>query len=111
MAAGRDMISRRTFIGTAAAGTAGLLVGARPAGLKIGVMDTVFKMAGKPESVALAKKLGLAAMQVTLGRSADGKTLPLEDPAIQSAWLAASKEHGVPLDSTYLDMFHADCLK
>lgn len=96
-------------MGTAVAGT--LLRGAKPAGLKIGVMDTVFKMAGKPESVALAKKLGLAAVQVTLGRSTDGKTLPLEDPAIQAAWVAASKEHGIPLDSTYIDMLHADCLK
>lgn len=105
------MISRRTFVGTALAGAAASLRGATAPGLKIGVMDTVFKMAGKPESVALAKKIGLAAMQVTLGRSADGKTLPLEDPAIQAAWRAASKEHSIPLDSTYIDMLHVDCLK
>ena len=104
------MISRRTFIG-AAAGAAASLQGAKPTGLKIGVMDTVFKMAGKPESVALAKKLGLAGMQVTLGRSTDGKMLPLEDPAIQAAWRAASKEHNIALDSTYIDMLHVDCLK
>ena len=104
------MISRRTFVGSVA-GAAASLRGATAPGLKIGVMDTVFKMAGKPESVALAKKLGLAAMQVTLGRSADGKTLPVEDPAIQAAWRAASKEHGIPLDSTYIDMLHVDCLK
>src|SRR4051794_39904175 len=105
------MISRRTFVQSTLAAAGGALFAAKPAGLKIGVMDTVFRMAGKPESVALAKKLGLAAVQVTLGRSTDGKTLPLEDPAIQSAWVAASKTHGVPLDSTYIDMLHADCLK
>ncbi len=105
------MISRRAFVQTTFAAAGAPLFAARPAGLKIGVMDTVFKLAGKPEAVAVAKKLGLAAMQVTLGRSTDGKTLPLEDPAIQSAWLAASRQHGVPLDSTYLDMLHADCLK
>jgi sugar phosphate isomerase/epimerase len=102
------MLSRRGFLGAAAGG---LLLGARPAGLKIGVMDTVFKMAGKPQAVAVAKKLGLAGIQVTLGRSADGKTLPLEDPSIQREWVAASREHGIPLDSTYLDMLHVDCLK
>jgi L-ribulose-5-phosphate 3-epimerase len=102
------MLSRRGFLGAAAGG---LLLGARPAGLKIGTMDTVFKMAGKPQAVAVAKKLGLAAIQVTLGRSVDGKTLPLEDPAIQQQWVAASKEHGIPLDSTYIDMLHTDCLK
>ena len=105
------MLSRRAFLGTAAAVSAVALHGAKAPGLKIGVMDTVFRMAGKPESVALAKMLGLSAVQVTLGRSADGITLPLEDPAIQNAWVAASKEHGIPLDSTYLDVLHADCLK
>src|SRR5690242_18621808 len=105
------MLSRRAFLGTAAAGTAGILLGTRPAGLNSGCMDTVLRLAGKPEAVATAHKLGLAAVQVTLGRSTDGKTLPLEDPAIQNAWLAASKEHNIPLDSTYLDMLHTDCLK
>src|SRR5690349_1264828 len=102
------MLSRRGFLGAEAGG---LLLGARPAGWKIGVMDTVFKMAGKPQAVTVAKKLGLAGIQVTLGRSADGKTLPLEDPSIQREWVAASREHGIPLDSTYLDMLHVDCLK
>jgi L-ribulose-5-phosphate 3-epimerase len=74
-------------------------------------MDLVFRMAGKPESVALAKKLNLAAVQVTLGRSEDGRTLPLENAALQSAWRAASAEQNIPLDSTYLDMLHTDCLK
>jgi hypothetical protein len=103
--------SRRAFLRSASAGAAAVLFAAKPAGLKIGVMDTVFRMSGKPESVAIAKKLGLAAVQVTLGRSAEGKTLPLEDPALQRAWLTASKEQGIPLDSTYLDMLHSDCLK
>src|SRR5690348_10553482 len=105
------MTSRRSFVRTAIAGAGGLLWAAKPAGLKIGVMDTVFRMAGKPESVGVARKLGLAGVQVTLGRSADGKTLPLEDISIQAAWRAASRENGVPLDSTYLDMLHTDCLK
>src|SRR3954452_10936169 len=111
MAPGGDMTSRRAFVRTAIAGAGGLLLGAKPAGLKIGVMDTVFRMAGKPEAVGVAKKLGLAGMQVTLGRSTDGKTLPLEDAAIQASWRAASRQYDMPLDSTYLDMLHADCLK
>ena len=102
------MLTRRVFIGTAAVS---MLQGTATTGLKIGVMDTVFRMPGKPESVVVAKRLGLSAVQVTLGKSVDGKTLPLEDPAIQNAWLAASKANGIPLDSTYLDMLHQDCLK
>jgi hypothetical protein len=105
------MISRRAFVRTTIAGTGGVLLGSKPAGLKIGVMDTVFRMAGKPEAVGLARMLGLAGVQVTLGRSTDSKTLPLEDASTQAAWRAASREHDVPLDSTYLDMLHADYLK
>src|SRR5262249_57993741 len=103
------MLSRRAFLGTAAAVSAVALRGAKAPGLKIGVMDTVFRMAGKPESVALAKRLGLTAVQVTLGRAADGKTLPLEDPAIQNARVAASQEHGIPLASSYPTVLHPDC--
>lgn len=105
------MLSRRDFLLAAGAGATAALWGAKPAGLKIGVMDTVFRMAGKPEAVAMAKRFGLAGVQVTIGKSRDGKTLPLEDAGLQRAWLAASREHYVPLDSTYLDMLHQDCLK
>jgi sugar phosphate isomerase/epimerase len=109
------MLSRRAFLETsltgASLGGAFALRAARPNGLQIGVMDTVFRLAGKPESVALAKKLNLAGVQVTLGRSQDGKTLPLEDPSLQAAWKSASRENAIPLDSTYIDMLHSDCLK
>jgi L-ribulose-5-phosphate 3-epimerase len=53
----------------------------------------------------------LAAVQVALGRSQDGRTLPLGDAAIQAAWPGVSREHNIPLDSTYIDMLHVDCLK
>jgi sugar phosphate isomerase/epimerase len=106
------MLTRRAFALSSLAASAGALVLAkRPAGLKIGTMDTVFRLAGKPEAVGMAKKLGLAAVQVTLGRSTDGKTLPLEDASLQQAWVAASRETGIPLDATYLDQLHIDCLK
>ena len=103
------MLTRRTFLGTAA--VAANARGAVAPKLKIGAMDGVFHLSGKPESVALAKQIGLEAVQVTIGTSVDGKTLPLEDQALQKAWVAASIKHGIPLDSTYLDMLHRDCLK
>lgn len=84
---------------------------AKAARLQIGVMDGVFRIPGKPEAVGMAKKLGLASVQVTLGRATDAGTLPLEDPALQAAWRSASREHGVPLRSTYIDMLHTACLK
>jgi sugar phosphate isomerase/epimerase len=105
------LLSRRNLFTAAVASAAPALCWNRRARLKIGVMDTVFHQASNPQAVATAKQLGLAGVQVTLGKSKDGKTLPLEDAALQQAWTAASRHYGIPLDSTYLDMLHQDCLK
>lgn len=65
--------SRRRFL-IAALGAGAIPVRASlKANLQIGTMDTVLKLPGKPEAVTAAKKLGLAAIQVTLGKSADGQ--------------------------------------
>src|SRR5579872_4375699 len=105
------MLSRRSFVEASMAYGASALFAARPQGLKIGTMDTILGLTGKPESVAMAKRLGLEGVQVTLGKSIDGLTLPLEDPALQAAFRSASKEHAVPVNGTFLDMLHQDCLK
>jgi len=104
------MLSRRTFLASSGLQFSQKLFAQKPTGLKIGTMDGVLKLSGKPESVRLAKQLGLAAVQVTLGRTS-GESLPLEDRGLQKAFTDASKEHNIPLDSTYLDMLHVNCLK
>jgi len=103
------MTSRRAFL--AAIASTALPIPAATSRLSIGVMDGVLRKRGNPEAAAIAKKLGLASIQVTLGQSTDGRTLPLEDPALQKAWREASREHAIPLTSTYIDMLHTDCLK
>ncbi len=102
------MLSRRRFV--AAGCTAGAMWAARSSGLRIGTMDTVLRLPGKPESIPLAKQLDLAAVQVTIGKP-DGQTLPLENPELQSTFLAASAQHGIPIAATYLDVLHVNCLK
>ncbi len=101
------MVSRRAFLGSCAALP---LFANKVPGLKIGVMDGVLKRTSDPEACAIAKRVGLAGVQVTLGRPKEGR-LPLEDPALQARWVAASKAAGIPLDATYIDVLHADCLK
>jgi len=103
------MITRRIFLGAATA--APLALPKTPSGLKIGVMDGVLRQSGKPEAVSTAKRFGLEALQVTLGRSQDGRTLPLEDPELQAQYIKASKTAGIPLSATYLDILHVNCLK
>lgn len=102
------MLSRRELLAAALAAPA---FAARPAGLKIGVMDGVLRLSGKPESVAAAKRMGCAGLQVTLGRPGDGGRLPLEDAGLQASFVAESKKHGLPLDATYIDVLHVNCLK
>lgn len=105
-------LTRRSFVSAALGATAAMpLLADMSNRLQIATMDTVLQLAGKPEALAMAKRLGLAAVQVTLGVSGDGKTLPLEDKELQQQYLSASRQQKVPIDSTYIDMLHVSCLK
>jgi L-ribulose-5-phosphate 3-epimerase len=109
--AGTSTRSRRSFLGaTLAAATLRIRANAT-SGLRIGTMDTVLKQAGNPEALTTAKQLGLAAVQVTLGVSRDGKTLPLQDAELQERYRRAARGQSMPIDSTYIDMLHVSCLK
>jgi len=106
-------ISRRTFLSTGGAAFAlgGSRLAARPRGLKVGVPDWNLRLTGKVDAVELASRLGFEGVQVSLGRKpVDGK-LPLDDPATQQEFLAASKAHKIPLDGTCLDILHVNYLK
>jgi hypothetical protein len=59
-------LTRRRFLATTAAAAGA--VAAKETALQIGTMDGVFKMPTNPDAVALAKKVGFAGVQVTLGR-------------------------------------------
>lgn len=112
------MTTRRQFFATAtgAAAVAAAAAGpldASPAAfqLKIGVMDGVLRLSSKPEAVALAKKLGLAGLQVTLGGQVGGENLLLADPDLQASYREESQRHAIPIDAVYLDILHRSCLK
>ncbi|MEO8661596.1 MAG: sugar phosphate isomerase/epimerase, partial [Bryobacteraceae bacterium] len=88
------MITRRSFLAAAAAA-----VPLRAAGgfsLKIGVMDGVLRLSSKPEAIALAKKVGVDGLQVTLGGEPGGDHLLLADPDLQAHYREESKRHGIP---------------
>lgn len=104
-------LTRRVFAAAIAGGFASTVVGATRGRLRIGTMDTVLRLSGNPDAIPLTKQLGLAALQVTLGKSEDGKSLPLENRDLQNAYLKGSKQHDIPIDSTYIDMLHVSCLK
>ncbi len=93
------------------AGSLTLPLAARGVPLKIGVMDGVLRLSGKPAAVGAAKAAGCAGLQVTLGKATAAGKLPLEDAELQARYLAEVRKHALPINATYLDMLHADCLK
>jgi sugar phosphate isomerase/epimerase len=76
---------------------------------KIGAPDWNLKLEGKVESIALAKRIGLDGVQVSLG--VGEKALPLSDPAVQRSFLDESRKVGLPLASVCLDILHKNGLK
>lgn len=73
---------------------------------RIGVTDWNLRMTAKPESVALAKKLGFDGVQISIGRQ-----MQLQDPTLQQAFREESKRLQLPLASLCLDILHVYGLK
>ncbi len=107
------MITRREILQTsvaAALGAAGEAAAARP-GFRIGSMDGVLKLVGKPEAFALAAKLGLEGVEVNLRRAEKAEALALSDPELQARYLAASKESKIPIAGVVLSVLHQNYFK
>jgi sugar phosphate isomerase/epimerase len=73
---------------------------------RIGAPDWNLRLTAKPESVALAKRIGFDGVQISIGRK-----MELNDKALQQAFLAESKREGFPISSLCLDILHVNGLK
>lgn len=104
------MLSRRAFA-LSAAGLSALPAWARKSRLKIGVTDWNLRMTGKVEAVAMAKQIGFAGVEVSLGRKAGADKLPLDNEEMIAKYQAAFKEHGIACAGTCLDILHTNYLK
>lgn len=104
--------SRREVFCTLAGAGLGIQALARPlGGLRIGIMDGIVGHASQPESVDAAADLGLAGVQVTLGKPDASGQLTLSNPELQKRFREAAKRREIALPNTYLDVLHTDCLK
>ncbi|MFN0087829.1 MAG: sugar phosphate isomerase/epimerase family protein [Blastocatellia bacterium] len=74
--------------------------------IKIGAPDWNLRLTAKTDSVALAKKIGLDGVQISIGRQ-----MQLKESALQKAFLDESKRIGLPLASLCLDILHVNGLK
>jgi len=105
-------MTRRSLFEQLLAGSAALrAAAARVRGPRIGVTDWNLELTGKVEAVALAAKLKFDGVQVSLGRQPVSDKLPLDNPSIQDSYLSASKQYGIRLAGTCLDILHVDHLK
>jgi L-ribulose-5-phosphate 3-epimerase len=84
---------------------------AAPPRFRVGVTDWNLRLTGKLEAVALAQSLGFEGVQVSIGRNPVADKLPLDDAALQQAYLAESKKLAFPLGSLCLDSLHRNYLK
>lgn len=107
-------LSRRRFLGASVA--VGLVqseaVRARNLEkVRIGVTDWNLKLSGKLEALSLAKEIGLAGVEVSLGRAPQDGKLPLDNLGIQEQYRAESRRLGVALAGTCLNILHRNYLK
>ncbi len=101
-------LSRRSFL----ASTGAVLAATnRFDGFHIGVTDWNLQQTGKLEAVTLAKSLGFDGVQISLGRKPVDDKLPLDNAEMQAQYLQQSRQDGIPLDGTCLDILHVNYLK
>jgi sugar phosphate isomerase/epimerase len=105
------MFSRRHFLSAAVCGAAGALQARGLRGLKVGVTDWNLSKTGKVEAVELAKRLGFAGVEVSLGRQAANNKLPLDNDEVIAEYLAAFNRLDFRPAGTCLDILHVNYLK
>lgn len=79
--------------------------------LKFGVTDWNLKQTGRIEALSMAKRIGFAGVQVSLGRTPVNDHLPLSDRKTQLNYMSESQKLDFPITSTCLDILHVNYLK
>jgi L-ribulose-5-phosphate 3-epimerase len=108
--------TRRSFLAAGAACVASIRLAreawaaAAPLSFKVGVTDWNLRQEAKPESFAVAKRIGFDGVQVSLASGRGADRAPITQDVVQQ-YLAQSRQHGVPLTSTCLNILHTNYLK
>jgi L-ribulose-5-phosphate 3-epimerase len=101
-------MTRRTAIASALLSPALLLARAN---VRVGVCDWSLKKGADIGALALAKDIGFEGVEVSLGRNVPEQVLPLDAAVLQSRYITMSRDLGIKLTSTCLDVLHVHVLK
>ena len=111
--------SRRSFLAFGAAGLASARLAPPASGVraviqatafKVGVTDWNLRKEADPGSFAVAKSVGFDGVQVSLASGNGTARTPITQDVVQR-YLSASKQHGMPITSTCLNILHTNYLK
>lgn len=105
LAAGAACVAAAPFSRLALAGTT-----AQAVAFKVGVTDWNLRKEADPESFALARQIGFDGVQVSLASGRGAERAPITPDVVQR-YLAESRQHGVPMVSTCLNILHTNYLK
>jgi len=105
LAAGAACIAAAPFSRLAHAGNS-----AQAVAVKVGVTDWNLRKEANPESFALARQIGFDGVQVSLASGRGAERAPITPDVVQR-YLAESRQHGVPMVSTCLNILHTNYLK
>ena len=84
---------------------------ARSHSLKFGVTDWNLRQTGRIEALSVAKRIGFAGVQISLGRASANGHLALSDRKTQLNYMSESQKLDFPITSTCLDILHVNYLK
>ncbi len=104
-------MNRRHFLQTTALAACAAQAAEKPA-IRFGACDWTLRLAANPDSLDLAKRIGLEGVQVDYGTepTADGR-LPLFDEALQDQHLQRSADTGVAIPSLAMGVLNKHGLK
>ncbi|MGI8671328.1 MAG: sugar phosphate isomerase/epimerase family protein [Luteitalea sp.] len=105
LALGAGALAAAGFPRSAAAG-----MFAPAAAFKVGVTDWNLRKEADPESFALAKRVGFDGVQVSLASGRGAARAPIPGDVVQR-YLAESRQQGLPITSTCLNILHTNYLK
>jgi L-ribulose-5-phosphate 3-epimerase len=107
--------TRRSFLATGVACLASarltrVSAAAAPPAFKVGVTDWNLRKEANPESFAVAKRVGFDGVQVSLASGRGAARTPITQEVVQR-YQAESRQHGMPMTSTCLNILHTNYLK